>query len=64
MALVLRSQRQIQTDILNAIISRLGLTDVNPGSVLDLLTQAVSQEDFNQYVQFLSHPIVRLRYLW
>ena len=51
MALTLKSQRQIQTDILNAIISRLGLTDVNPGSVLDLLTQAVSQEDFNQYVQ-------------
>ena len=58
MALVLRSQRQIQTDILNAIISRLGLTDVNPGSVLDLLTQAVSQEDFNQYVQM--SQIVRL----
>ena len=51
MALTLKSQRQIQTDILNAIISRLGLTDVNPGSVLDLLTQSVSQEDFNQYVQ-------------
>ena len=58
MALVLKSQRQIQTDILNAIISRLGLTDVNPGSVLDLLTQAVSQEDFNQYVQM--SQIVRL----
>ena len=58
MALVLKSQRQIQTDILNAIISRLGLTDVNPGSVLDLLTQSVSQEDFNQYVQM--SQIVRL----
>ena len=58
MALVLKSQRQIQTDILNAIISRLGLTDVNPGSVLDLMTQAVSQEDFNQYVQM--SQIVRL----
>ena len=58
MALTLKSQRQIQTDILNAIISRLGLTDVNPGSVLDLLTQAVSQEDFNQYVQM--SQIVRL----
>ena len=58
MALILKSQRQIQTDILNAIISRLGLTDVNPGSVLDLLTQAVSQEDFNQYVQM--SQIVRL----
>ena len=58
MALTLKSQRQIQTDILNAIIARLGLTDVNPGSVLDLLTQAVSQEDFNQYVQM--SQIVRL----
>ena len=58
MALTLKSQRQIQTDILNTIISRLGLTDVNPGSVLDLLTQAVSQEDFNQYVQM--SQIVRL----
>ena len=58
MALTLRSSRQIQTDILNAIISRLGLTDVNPGSVLDLLTQAVAQEDFNQYVQM--SQIVRL----
>ena len=58
MALQLRSQRQIQTDILNAIIARLGLTDVNPGSILDVLTQAVSQEDFNQYVQM--SQIVRL----
>ena len=58
MALTLKSSRQIQTDILNAIISRLGLTDVNPGSVLDLLTQAVAQEDFNQYVQM--SQIVRL----
>ena len=58
MALRLRSQRQIQTDILNAIIARLGLTDVNPGSILDVLTQAVSQEDFNQYVQM--SQIVRL----
>ena len=39
-------------------IARLGLTDVNPGSILDVLTQAVSQEDFNQYVQM--SQIVRL----
>ena len=58
MALTLKSQRQVQTDILNAIISRLGLTDVNPGSVLDLLTQSIAQEDFNQYVQM--SQIVRL----
>ena len=58
MALTLKSQRQIQTDILNAIISRIGLTDVNPGSVLDVLTQSMAQEDFNQYVQM--SQIVRL----
>ena len=58
MALVLKSQRQIQTDILNAIIARIGLTDVNPGSVLDVLTGSVAQEDFNQYVQM--SQIVRL----
>ena len=58
MALTLRSQRQIQTDILNALITRLGLTDVNPGSIIDIITQAVAQEDFNQYVQM--SQIVRL----
>ena len=58
MALTLKSQRQIQSDILNAIISRVGLTDVNPGSILDILTQSMAQEDFNQYVQM--SQIVRL----
>ena len=58
MALSLKSQRQIQSDILNAIISRVGLTDVNPGSILDVLTQSMAQEDFNQYVQM--SQIVRL----
>ena len=58
MTLRLRSQRQIQTDIINAIVARLGLTDVNPGSIIDVLTQAVAQEDFNQYVQM--SQIVRL----
>ena len=58
MALTLKSQRQIQNDILTAIIARIGLTDVNPGSVLDVLTQSMAQEDFNQYVQM--SQIVRL----
>ena len=58
MALTLKSQRQIQNDILTAIIARIGLTDVNPGSILDVLTQSMAQEDFNQYVQM--SQIVRL----
>jgi uncharacterized phage protein gp47/JayE len=45
-----KSERQIQTDILAKIIAELGLNDVNTGSVLDRITQAVAQEDFAQYV--------------
>jgi len=48
--LSLKSERQIQTDILTKIIAELGLNDVNAGSVLDIITQAVAQEDFAQYV--------------
>lgn len=48
--LTLKSERQIQTNILEKIIAELGLNDVNAGSVLDVITQAVAQEDFAQYV--------------
>lgn len=51
MALRLKSERQIQADMLATLISELGLNDINAGSVLDVLTQAVAQEDFAQYVQ-------------
>jgi len=49
--LVLKSERQIQTQILQTLIAELGLNDINAGSVIDILTQAVAQEDFAQYVQ-------------
>lgn len=49
--LKLKSERQIQLDMLATIIAELGLNDVNPGSVLDIITQAAAQEDFAQYVQ-------------
>jgi uncharacterized phage protein gp47/JayE len=48
--LTLKSERQIQTDILTKIIAELGLNDANAGSVLDIISQAVAQEDFAQYV--------------
>jgi hypothetical protein len=48
--LTLKSERQIHTDILAKVLAELGLNDVNSGSVLDILTQAVAQEDFAQYV--------------
>jgi uncharacterized phage protein gp47/JayE len=51
MALTLKSERQIQTEILARLISQLGLNDVNPGSVVDVLTQAISQQDFALYYQ-------------
>ena len=51
MALVLKSERQIQAEILARLISQLGLNDVNPGSVVDILTQAVAQQDFALYYQ-------------
>lgn len=49
MALVLKSERQIQAEILARLISQLGINDVNPGSVNDILTQAVAQQDFALY---------------
>ena len=48
--LVLKSKLQVKTDILTKIIALLGLNDVNPGSVLDVLSDAIAQEDFAQYV--------------
>lgn len=51
MALVLKSERQIQAEILARLISQLGLNDVNPGSVTDVITQAVAQQDFALYYQ-------------
>lgn len=48
--LTLKAQRQIQTDLLVQLLAELGLNDANPGSVLDILTNAIAQEDFAQYV--------------
>lgn len=49
--LTLKSERQIQAEILGRLIAQLGINDVNPGSVVDVLTQAVSQQDFALYFQ-------------
>ena len=49
--LVLKSERQIQTQILAKLITELGLNDINPGSVIDVLTQAIAQQDFAIYYQ-------------
>jgi len=51
---IFKSERQIQADILAVLIAELGLNDVNAGSVVDVLTQAIAQEDFNQHVQVAS----------
>lgn len=49
--LVLKSERQIQTRMLATLIAQLGLNDINPGSVMDILTQAAAQSDFALYYQ-------------
>lgn len=49
--LELKSERQIQNDILATLIAELGLNDINPGSVLDVFTQAIAQEQFSLYFQ-------------
>ena len=49
--LTLLSERQIQTQMLSVLIAQLGLNDINPGSVIDILTQAASQSDFALYYQ-------------
>lgn len=51
MALNLKSERQVQTEIIARLIAQLGLTDVNPGSVMDVLTQSVAQQHFSLYYQ-------------
>lgn len=51
MSLILKSERQIQTEILSTLISLLGLNDINPGSVIDVLSQAIAQQDFALYYQ-------------
>lgn len=50
-SLTLLSERQIQTAMLAKLIVQLGLNDINPGSVEDVLTQAASQSDFALYYQ-------------
>jgi uncharacterized phage protein gp47/JayE len=49
--LELKSERQIQNDILAVLIAELGLNDINRGSVVDVLTRAVAQEQFSLYYQ-------------
>lgn len=49
--LTLKSERQIQTTMLSTLIALLGLNDINPGSVIDIITQAASQSDFALYYQ-------------
>lgn len=49
--LVLKSTTQIQTEFLAKLISVLGITDVNAGSVNDVLSQAVAQQIFALYYQ-------------
>lgn len=50
-SLLLKSERQIQTEMLSVLIAQLGLNDINPGSVIDVLTQAAAQQDFSLYYQ-------------
>lgn len=49
--LTLRSERQIQTSMLATLIAQLSLNDINPGSVIDIFTQAAAQSDFALYYQ-------------
>lgn len=51
MPLTLKSERQIQAEILGRLIAQLGINDVNPGSVIDVFTQAIAQQDFALYYQ-------------
>jgi len=49
--LTLKSESQIQSEMLATLISQLGLNDINPSSVIDLLTQTAASSDFNLMVQ-------------
>lgn len=44
--LKLSSERQLQSNLLSTLIAELGLNDINPGSVNDILTQSIAQNDF------------------
>lgn len=47
----LLSQRQLQSIFLGKLIAELGLNDVNPGSVVDIISQAIAQQGFSLYYQ-------------
>lgn len=47
----LKSERQIQTSMIAVLVAQLGLNDINPGSVMDVITQAAAQSDFALYYQ-------------
>lgn len=47
----LRSERQIQAEMLSSLIALLNLNDITPGSVIDVMTQAFAQQDFNVLFQ-------------
>lgn len=49
--LILRSERQLQSGFLATLIAELGLNDVNPASVVDIISQAVAQQGFALYYQ-------------
>lgn len=49
--LLLKSERQIQTGMLSVLVAQLGLNDINPASVIDVITQAAAQSDFALYYQ-------------
>ena len=55
----LKSQRQLQTRLLARLISELSINDVNPGSVVDRLTQAIAQQHFSLYYRIAQ--VSRLR---
>ncbi len=51
MTLRLKSERIIQSEIIGRLIAELNINDVNPGSVIDVLTQAIAQQQFSLYYQ-------------
>jgi uncharacterized phage protein gp47/JayE len=51
--LTLKSENQILGEMLSTLFSKTGLTDINPGSVLLTLLEAVARQDFQQNYQML-----------
>jgi len=51
--LVLQSEQQILGSMIQKVLSKTGLNDLNPGSVLLTLLEAAASEDFVQYYQML-----------